>query len=80
MTKESLTAFLLGPAGLPLAIGLAAYSLYTYRRNKLDLRDGRELPSAAAPVRFWTEVVGALALALFLGFSGSGWLWRHCFA
>ena len=80
MTKESLTAFLIGPAGLPLAIALAIYARHAYKRRKFKLKDGRELPAEAAPFRFWVEVLGALGLALVLSVSGSVWLWRNHFA
>lgn len=63
MTKESLTAFLIGPAGLPLAISLAIYARHAYKRRKFNLKDGRELPAEAAPFRFCVEVLGALGLA-----------------
>ncbi len=79
MTKESLTAFLIGPVGLPLGIGLAIYACYTYRRKTLALKNGRELSAEEAPFGFWANVLGTLGLALFLSVSGSVWLWRYYF-
>ncbi len=74
MTTQVLIGFLFHQAALPLALLAAWYGIATYRSGRIRTKAGHVLSRQQAPMRFWSEVVGGMAVAIVLTLTGSLYL------
>ncbi|CAM2198526.1 conserved protein of unknown function (plasmid) [Paraburkholderia kururiensis] len=70
MTTQVLFEFLFHQAALPLALLAAWYGIATYRSGRIRTKAGHFLSRDRAPVRFWSEVVGGLVIAMLFALTG----------
>lgn len=74
MTTLVLFEFLFHRAALPLALLAAWYGIATYRNGCVRTKAGHILSRERAPVRFWSEVVGGMVVAIVFALTGSLYL------
>lgn len=76
MTIQRVFEILMYPLGWPLALIASWYSFHTFQSGSFRTRSGRILSRQVAPIRFWTEVVGAALIAGALAVTGTIYLTR----